>query len=241
MFWFTNNNYLGRKYAVRKVGVSAISQPLCDILKKTHMNKEETIKQINRIKSVISANPPGGLVQAKQFVKTYIGSDTHFYKSIDQVRADDFYESIKTASTLILDGLINYIENDLHRNVSIEYEIQLDTVSDYLDQAQNLLDDKKVHPAAAAVIIGASLEEFLRSWLEEIGFDISTIKNSLDAYSHELRNLEKINKQDLKDIVSWGGTRNDAAHGHWENVEDRNRIKLMLEGVNLFIRKYSGI
>lgn len=59
------------------------------------------------------------------------------------------------------------------------------------------------------------------------------------AFSTELRRQEKITKQDLKDIVSWGGTRNDAAHGQWENVEDRNRIKLMLEGVNLFMRKYS--
>ena len=70
---------------------------------------------------------------------------------------------------------------------------------------------------------------------------MTTIKPSLDSYMKELKSLEKINKQDVKDIISWAGTRNDAAHGHWENVSDRNRIKLMLEGVNLFIRKYSEI
>lgn len=43
----------------------------------------------------------------------------------------------------------------------------------------------------------------------------------------------------MKDITSWIGTRNDAAHGNWNYVEDRNRIKLMLEDVNLFLRKYS--
>lgn len=83
------------------------------------------------------------------------------------------------------------------------------------------------------------MEEFLRNWLEDDGFDLMSIKNSLDSYTTELRRQEKITKQDLKDIVSWGGTRNDFAHGHWENVDDRNRIKLMLEGVNLFMRKYS--
>ena len=66
------------------------------------------------------------------------------------------------------------------------------------------------------------------------------IKPNLDSYCQELRKMESILKQDVKDIVSWGGIRNDAAHGHWESVSDRNRIKLMLEGVNLFMRKYSS-
>ncbi len=137
--------------------------------------------------------------------------------------------------------LKSYVENDLLRNMSIEREIKIETVSEYLEQAEILLNDKSVHPAAAAVIIGASLEEFLRNWLQELQFDLTTIKNSIDSYTKELKALEKLNKQDLKDIVSWGGIRNDAAHGHWVNVEDRNRIKLMLEGVNLFMRKYSVI
>ena len=37
MFSFTNNNYLGRKYAVRQVGVSASSQPLGDTQKEIMM------------------------------------------------------------------------------------------------------------------------------------------------------------------------------------------------------------
>jgi hypothetical protein len=132
-----------------------------------------------------------------------------------------------------------YVDNGLHRTISLEREIQIDTVSDYLEQAEKLLNDKKMHPAAPAIITGASLEEFLRNWLEDGGLDISTKKNSLDDYSTELRKQEKITKQDLKDIVSRGGTKNDAAHDHWDNVNGKNRIRLMLEGVNLFMRKYS--
>ena len=44
--------------------------------------------------------------------------------------------------------------------------------------------------------------------------------------------------QDIKDITAWAGLRNDAAHGEWEEVKDRSKISLMLEGVNLFMRKY---
>ena len=178
-------------------------------------------------------------MQAKQFLKTYIGADTHFSKSIDKISSNDFHDSIRRDANSILQSLKDYVQNDLHRTMTYEREIQLETVSDYLEQAERLLNDNKVHPAAAAVIIGASLEEFLRNWLEETGFDISSIKNGIDAYAKELKILEKINKQDIKDLTSWGGTRNDAAHGHWQNVEDRQRIKLMLKGINLFIRKYS--
>jgi len=203
------------------------------------MTKEELIEQSKRIMNSARDNSQAGLTQAIEFLRIYAGESTSFYKTLSEinVRATDTYKSNYVFS--VLNSFIQYVENDLLRSISLEREIQIETVSDYLSQAENLLNDKNVHPAAPAVLIGASLEEFLRNWLEEIGFDISTIKNSLDAYSSELRKQDRITKQDLKDIVSWGGTRNDAAHGHWESVNDRNRIKLMLEGVNLFMRKYS--
>lgn len=203
------------------------------------MTKEDLIDQSKRIINSANNNSQAGLTQAIEFLRIYAGEGTSFYKTLSEinVRATDTYKYNYVFS--VLNSFIQYVENDLLRSISLEREIQIETVSDYLSQAENLLNDKNVHPAAPAVLIGASLEEFLRNWLEEIGFDISTIKNSLDAYSSELRKKDKITKQDLKDIVSWGGTRNDAAHGHWESVNDRNRIKLMLEGVNLFMRKYS--
>ncbi len=47
-----------------------------------------------------------------------------------------------------------------------------------------------------------------------------------------------LTKQDGKDITAWAGTRNHAAHGEWDDVADKNRVSLMLEGANLFMRKY---
>ena len=202
------------------------------------MTKEELIKQAQRISERADGQYSGAITQAREFLKSYGGVNNSFYKALN-VSASLTRDGYKKRLKEILMSFIEYVENDLLRSLSLEREIQIDTVSDYLEQAESLLNDKKVHPAAPAVIIGASLEEFLRNWLEDIEFDTTTIKNSLDAYSSELRKQGKISKQDLKDIVSWGGTRNDAAHGHWESVEDRKRIRLMLEGVNLFMRKYS--
>ncbi|TDX09726.1 hypothetical protein [Flavobacterium sp. S87F.05.LMB.W.Kidney.N] len=203
------------------------------------MTKEELITNIDRLITTTSQSPGGGLAQSIEFLKNYIGKDNSFLKTLEKINPFGHNSGISVEVSTILKALKGYVENDLLRKISLEREIQIETVSDYLEQAESLLNDKGVHPAAAAVLIGASLEEFLRNWLEDLEFDISTIKNSLDAYTQELKKLNKISKQDLKDITSWGGTRNDAAHGHWENVNDRQRIKLMLEGVNLFMRKYS--
>jgi hypothetical protein len=115
---------------------------------------------------------------------------------------------------------------------------QTDVVSDFLDQATTLLNTKEVHPAAPTMIVGAALEEFLRNWVEEAGLSLQGKKPSIDAYAKTLREGDKITKQDLKDITSWAGLRNHAAHGEWNEVGDKNRIGLMLEGVNLFMRKY---
>lgn len=203
------------------------------------MEPQELIKQSKRIIQASKNNSHGGLTQAREFLRVYAGENSSFFKTLAQIRSSEG-EGLKIKRVeQVLTSFSEYVDNGLHRSISLEREIQIDTVSDYLDQAENLLNKKNVHPAAPAVIIGASLEEFLRNWLEDEGFDLNSINNSLNAYSTELRNQNKITKQDLKDIVSWGGTRNDAAHGHWDNVNDKNRIRLMLEGVNLFMRKYS--
>lgn len=87
-------------------------------------------------------------------------------------------------------------------------------------------------------MIGACLEEFLGNWIEEQDLSIEPSRPSLDTYGKVLKEAEFITKQDFKDITSWAGLRNHAAHGEWEEVTDKKRVTLMLEGVNLFMRKY---
>ena len=64
-------------------------------------------------------------------------------------------------------------------------------------------------------------------------------KASIDTYAKALREIDHITKQDIKDITSWAGLRNDAAHGKWDDVNDVKRITLMAEGVSIFMRQYS--
>ena len=96
-----------------------------------------------------------------------------------------------------------------------------------------------VPQATAAVLIGASLEEFLRNWIIDQNLNTENAKPTIDNYAKILKEVGLIDKQDIKEITSWAGLRNDAAHGHWELVSSHEKINYMLIGVNLFIKKHS--
>lgn len=201
------------------------------------MDTTQLIIQANRI---LNSNRTIGSIQAEalEFLRIYAGEKSTFYQRLSEVKsaADEDYKLNAVRNNL--QAFISFIENGLLDGISIERKAQLDVVSDFLDQAQQLLENTKVHPAIPCALIGACLEEFLRTWIETNNISLEDSKPGLDAYARQLRDAEFISKQDMKDIVSWAGLRNHAAHGEWEDVSDRRRIALMLEGVNLFMRRY---
>jgi hypothetical protein len=176
----------------------------------------------------------GTYAQACEFLRTYAGEKSSFLKSALEVSVTQ--AEYRTSSILL--SFAEYIEAGLKEEITPVRRAQLDVVNDLLDQAYKLLEDTSVHGAAPAVLIGATLEEFLRTWVEKEGLTLGNMKPSLDAYAKVLRESDLIDKQDSKDITAWAGVRNDAAHGHWQKVELKEKISLVLQGVNLFLRKY---
>ena len=173
-----------------------------------------------------------------QFLREYARPESSFCEHAEEVTARYTYPFPGLAD--ILDSFADYVEEGLHGDISPERQAQLDAVSDFLGQADSLLQEKGVHPAAPAMVIGASLEEFLRTWVETDGLCAGGEKPGINAYATILLKEKRIKKQDWKDILSWAGIRNDAAHGNWDEVSDRKKIELMLGGVNLFMRKYGA-
>ncbi len=203
------------------------------------MNTDDLVNQAKRIiESGRRSSGPGLLAEAMEFHRVYSGERSSFFKNLSKVdqKQHDVYLSQIVVSNL--EAFIRYVENGLLEGISIERKAQIDVVSDFLDQANTLLNSRGVHPAAPAVISGAALEEFLRNWIEESDLNLGGKKPCLDTYAKVLREEGVITKQDVKDITSWGGLRNHAAHGEWDEVNDKNRISIMLEAVNLFMRKY---
>ena len=173
-----------------------------------------------------------------QFLRDYALPESSFCEHAEEVTVRDTYPFPALAD--IIDSVADYVEEGLHGDISPERQAQLDAVSDFLGQADSLLQEKGVHPAAPAMVIGATLEEFLRSWVGAENLSLAGQKPCINGYAQTLRNDNSITKQDIKDIAVWGGLRNYAAHGEWDKVSDEKSIELMLEGVNLFMRKYGA-
>ncbi len=203
------------------------------------MNKETLLIQAKRILDGFHNGHEEAISETIEFLHVYAGEKSSFYKSVAIIDFSKFMnQTIVSNVKGALLGFINYVENDLYDDVSIQRRIQIETVSDFLEQANSLLNTPDIHPGAPAMLIGAALEEFLRNWGEEFNLKI-TGKPGIENYAKSLIEAGLINKQDHKDITSWGGLRNEAAHGKWEEVNDKKRISLMFEGVNLFMRKYT--
>jgi hypothetical protein len=180
----------------------------------------------------------GLFAMAREFVKTYAGPKSEFFIRLQATEGYGSAPNKANVAAEILDAFSNSLSSGLVTGISPERRAQIEVVSDYLEQAIILLDDKNVHAAVPAVIIGASLEEFLRNWVEFENLSLGNRKPGIDTYTTILREAEYITKQDAKDITSWAGVRNHAAHGEWDKVANKEYVRLVLEGVNLFMRKY---
>lgn len=201
------------------------------------MRSEELLEQVRRISRTEQSVTK--LEEFKEVLRVYAGEDSSFYKSAQTI---DFYLPAKRSAAgphlnALLDGYTAFLENGLATGMTIERQAQIDVVSDILGQAERFLNDSSVHPAAPAMIIGAALEEFLRNWCEEKNLAIKN-KPGIEEFGNVLRTAELISNQDMKDLTVWAGLRNHASHGEFAEIKDKKRVKLMLEGINLFMRKH---
>lgn len=205
------------------------------------MEQAELIAHVKRLRDKVRSDQSvrGIHTEVAEFIRIYLGAKSSFYYAVMKIDPDNNSDYVATSLRANLDGLFSFLEAGLSGSISPHRQGQLDVVSDFLGMSNDLLENPKVHPAAPAVLIGATLEEFLRSWIEAEELSIGDKKPGLEVYSQMLREADLITKQDGKDITSWAGVRNHAAHGEWDEVADKKRISLMLEGVNLFMRRYS--
>ncbi len=206
------------------------------------MDTDELIKHAARLRTTLETADEdsweGRRAQACEFLQSYGGPKNSFLEAMRGFVKTSASWGAPQASE-VMKSFSDYVKSGLQSGISPERRAQLDVVSDFLEQASVLLNSKGVHPAAPAVLIGATLEEFLRTWIEAAGLSLGARKPGLESYARVLRESDLIKKQDAKDITSWAGIRNHAAHGEWDEVSDKKRIDLMLEGVNLFMRKYT--
>ncbi len=171
---------------------------------------------------------------ALEFLRKYAGKESEFYRG---AVTRELWGDTQKELLGVLNEFREYVKAGFADGISPVEQARIDVVSDILQQAARLLAEKKTHPAAAAVLIGASLEEYLRVWCEREHLITMEQTLTIDAYAKKLLHNGKIGKQEIKDITAWAGHRNNAAHGHWNLVENAQQISIMLDGVNLFMRQ----
>jgi hypothetical protein len=130
-----------------------------------------------------------------------------------------------------------YVEDGLAQALPLEVERRIEAANDLMEQVEALLRDASVHPAAPVVLIGAGLEQMLRSMLPEDA--VIAGSPGLDKYGAALKKAGAISATEAKDVTAWAGQRNDAAHGHFEDLS-RERARIMADAVNAFMRRHDG-
>jgi hypothetical protein len=138
----------------------------------------------------------------------------------------------------ILESWADYVDAGLADAQPFEVRARYEAATDLMEQVQGLLDDAQVHPAAPVVLAGAALEEALRALMASCDEQIDGTP-SIAKYAAALRKCELLTRQDAKDITAWAGLRNAAAHGTFDDVS-RDGARLMVAGVNLFLRQRTG-
>jgi hypothetical protein len=134
-----------------------------------------------------------------------------------------------------LEEWAEYQESGMGNHKPFDVQFRIEAANEIMEQAQQLLSDRSVVPAAPVVLAGAALEEFLRSMQVDCGQPIVG-KPSISAFADALKKADLLTKGDVKDITSWADQRNAAAHGHFEDLS-RERTLIMVEGINLFMRR----
>ena len=130
-------------------------------------------------------------------------------------------------------GVLRAVREDMAGGYLVRYRerIRAETFSDFLDQAEQLMSEKRDAPAA--VLAGAVLEGHLRLLCYKNGLDTmaGTKPVSADTMNADLDRAGVYNKIQLKIVTGWLGIRNSAAHGKFDEFTEGQVAQLISEGV----------
>lgn len=169
--------------------------------------------------------------ESQQFDNYSIALKTQNFYSIHS----NWYAQVSQMQGVALSIKHDY-ENGLLNN--IRTLLQADIFADFLEMSEYLL--KENYKDAAAVIIGAVLEDSLRKLCERNGI-LTTKENgsplTLEPLNISLSKAGVYSKLVQKQISSWAHIRNKAAHGEYGEY-DKRQTEMMLLFVQEFAVQY---
>ena len=170
------------------------------------------------------------------------GNSRHISELMEEIR---LMQSAAYIDQLV--GILSGLKDDYDSGMlmSLSAQIEASVMSDYLEQAEQLLGANKSGQyghVPAAVLTGAILEDSLRRLCDRQTPPLTSTKPNgeykmLNALIDDLKKAGVFNELKAKQLRSWADIRNAAAHGQFDEFA-RSDVEQMLKGVQAFLADY---
>ena len=182
-----------------------------------------------RVQELASITARGG-----QLITRLYGSDSHYFQTFKAAAQVEYFNKLHSGHYRhIADivGIFKAVEHDIKSGMLANFRslIQAEIFADFLDMAEHL--HRESYKDAAAVLLGAVLEDSLRKIAGAKGVDILNSKGkplTIDPLNVELAKKGVYNALVQKQITSWANLRNDAAHGHFDKYDSAQVQQMLL-------------
>lgn len=179
------------------------------------------------------------------FLLSTFGPEHPYYREFNTIvdssttRFEQDGREVLIAGRQILDAARNEMAGGW--TATVRGIISAEIFSDFLEMAAYLLSQG--YKDAAAVMIGSVLEEHLRQLCGKHGIDLemlvpdgSQVPKRADRLNADLTKAEVYSKLDQKNVTTWLGLRNEAAHGNYDAYA-RQQVEIMLQSVTDFMAR----
>jgi hypothetical protein len=141
-------------------------------------------------------------------------------------------------------GILRAVHGDISGGhlATLRELVHADVFSDFLEMAEYLMDEGHGYKDAAAVLAGGVLEEHLRQLCQRHAILTETLGSrgpkpkKAELMNTELASANVYSTNQQKMVTGWLGTRNDAAHGRYDQYE-KAQVQLLIAGVRDFIAR----
>ena|SRR5208337_4934522 len=170
-------------------------------------------------------------------------------RSLNQYRPDTFrgfsdeeklYEDVEALLSVLSALKIAYVDNLL---ISVQQRIHADIFEDFIEIADNFLQESEKLKCPAAVMLGSVLETHIRKLCENNGVQTTIIKGENEKFRHlhdmnvDLVKKGVYNNLQQGQIDVWYKIRSEAAHGN-DAAYSKQQVVEMLSGIRRFISEY---
>lgn len=181
------------------------------------------------------------ITKAKASIQRIVGDGSEYYKELNRILETKEYDGIKLKPVI---GIVTALRDDLKNGYlkNLGEIIHSEVFTDFVEMAEYLLSEE--YKDAAAVIVGSTFESHLKKLCLKNSIDIKftdkkgkVVLKKTSVLNSELYKIKIYNSTMQKQIITWLGLRNNAAHGQYSEY-NKDDIDLMIKGIINFIALY---